>query len=261
MSVRPLLKWPGGKRWLVPKLKELYDPSWRLVDPFVGGASVPIGLNPKRCLVNDISPHVINLYWWLREGLDTEGDWFQPVPFKNDAETYYANRDRFNALIRDGKEVTKEAALLFYYLNRTGFNGLCRFNSKGEYNVPFGKYAQINYLQDFDEYREYMDWDLQHGDFSELELEPTDFIYADPPYDAGFTKYTQGDFTWEDQERLAKWLAAHPGPVVASNRATERIVALYKSLGFDLTEVMGPRRIAANGNRDKVPEMLATRNL
>jgi site-specific DNA-adenine methylase len=69
------------------------------------------------------------------------------------------------------------------------------------------------------------------GDFAELEIEPDDFIYADPPYDVEFTQYSKDAFTWEDQVRVAEWLARHPGPVVLSNQATERIVKLYRKLG------------------------------
>ncbi len=69
-------------------------------------------------------------------------------------------------------------------------------------------------------------------DFAQLSIDPHDFIYADPPYDVEFTQYAKEGFVWQDQVRLAEWLASHPGPVVLSNQATERIVGLYKKLGF-----------------------------
>ena len=80
---------------------------------------------------------------------------------------------------------TVEAASLFYYLNRTGFNGLCRFNSRGEFNVPF-------------------------------------------------TQYSRAGFSWDDQARAVEWLARREGPVVLSNQATPRVVALYGKLGYDI---------------------------
>ena len=131
-----------------------------------------------------------------------------------------------------GKGGNKQAAELFYYLNRTGYNGLCRFNSKGEFNVPFGRYKRINYTKNFSAYREiFSKWEFQCEDFASLPIKPGDFIYADPPYDVQFTKYAKEDFSWADQVRLAEFLSAHEGPVVLSNQATERIVRLYERRG------------------------------
>ena len=95
------------------------------------------------------------------------------------------------------------------------------------------------------------------GDFEDLKLRNDDFVYADPPYDVEFTQYAKQAFTWEDQVRLAKWLAQHPGPVVASNQATDRIVELYSSLGFKLMTLDAPRRISCTGDRTPAREVLA----
>mgnify|MGYP000892820653 CR=1 FL=1 len=257
-TIRPPLKWAGGKRWLVPHLQPIWNEHShrRLVEPFCGGLSVSLGLAPQEALISDINPHLINLYKWLQRGLAIE------IDLVNDKDTYYVNRDRFNKLATTGQEDTKEASALFYYLNRTGFNGLCRFNSKGEFNVPFGRYKTINYQRVFGEYVEALSsWVFQQGSFDELEIEDSDFIYADPPYDVEFTKYAKEDFTWDDQVRLAQWLASHSGPVVLSNQATPRIVELYSGLGFRLRFFDAPRRISCTGDRTPAKEVLATRNL
>src|SRR6185436_573154 len=100
------------------------------------------------------------------------------------------HRSRFNQLIDNGKSQTAEAAQLFYYLNRTGFNGLCRFNRSGEFNVPFGKYARIGYTRDFSPYRDVVgSWTFTNADVEAVPLKPSDFVYADPPYDVEFTTY------------------------------------------------------------------------
>src|SRR5690606_6044383 len=175
---------------------------------------------------------------------------------------YYAHRERFNALLASGKGHTKEAASLFYYLNRTGYNGLCRFNQKGFYNVPFGRYGNINYTRDFSPFREaFQDCEFSSRDFEQLAVCPSDLIYADPPYDVPFTQYAKEDFRWEDQVRLAEWLAAHPGPVILSNQATPRIVKLYRSLGFRLRFLDAPRMINCTGDRTPAKEVLACKNL
>jgi DNA adenine methylase len=179
-----------------------------------------------------------------------------------DRELYYAYRARFNRLIAEGKADTQEAAELFYYLNRTGYNGLCRFNRKGEFNVPFGKYKAVTYTQDFTPYKEvFRNWEFTCLDFRQVDISPEDFVYADLPYDVEFTEYSPGGFSWEDQIALAETLADHPGPVVISNQATPKVVGLYRSLGYELQFLPAPRRISCNGNRDKALEVLALRNL
>lgn len=256
-ELQPLLKWIGGKRWLVPRLVQYYQLSRRLVDPFVGGMSVPLGLRAEKAVISDINPHLINLYRWLQAGL-TPGNL---VDFTNSEHCYYMNRDRFNQLCVQRDYQSKEGALLFYYLNRTCFNGLCRFNQAGLFNAAYGKYKNLVYREDFSDYRDAMkDWLITCGDFTDVNLQPDDFIYADPPYDNTFTKFTPEDFGWSDQERLARWLAAHPGPVVASNSYTERIVDLYKSLGFQVYIGDAPRRVSCDGNRDNATEILAMKN-
>ena len=104
-------------------------------------------------------------------------------------------------------------------------------------------------------------WEFSNQDIEELEIEPEDFVYADPPYDVEFTTYSSGGFSWSDQERTAKLLASHPGPVVISNQATPRIVELYESLGFELTYLDGPRRISCTGDRSSAREVLAVKTV
>jgi DNA adenine methylase len=256
--LQPPLKWAGGKRWLVPRLQHLWQPHQRrrLVEPFVGGLAVALGLAPRRALLNDTNPHLINFYHWLQHGLVID------LEMRNERELFYAQRQRFNDLVRAGAHKSREAAALFYYLNRTCFNGLCRFNNRGAYNVPFGRYRTINYTRDFRPYRRALSrWEFRSGDFVAIELDPGDLIYADPPYDVEFTAYTAGGFGWDDQVRLAEWLAAHRGPVIASNQATDRILDLYSRLGFQITILEAPRMIACNGDRRPALEILATRNL
>jgi len=255
------LKWAGGKRWLIPHLL----PTWekhqdkRLVEPFAGGLAVTLGLRPRFALINDANTHLISFYKWLQHGLDLRP---LAVDFVKDPNVYYRNRERFNNLIRDGKSASREAAALFYYLNRTGFNGLCRFNGSGSFNVPFGKYKSIQYREHFLEYREVLaPYTFSQGPFEDLETNANDFIYADPPYDVQFTSYSSGGFTWGDQERLATWLASRPGPVVASNQATMRVQELYEGLGFDVALIMAPRRISCDGNREDAREILATKGI
>jgi len=257
VTLKPPLKWAGGKRWLVPHL----EPIWRLyskrryVEPFCGGLAVVLGLQPERALLNDINPHLINFYRHLQNGLRLG------IEMRNDEQLFYQHRDRFNQLIQNGGARSNEAAELFYYLNRTCFNGLCRFNKGGEFNVPFGTYETINYAADFSQYaKTFKQWKFTNVDVEKVEIEAEDFIYADPPYDVEFTTYSSGGFSMDDQRRTAERLAKHRGPVVISNQATTRIVELYEDLGFELSYLSGPRRISCTGDRTAAREVLAIKH-
>jgi DNA adenine methylase len=228
------------------------------MEPFCGGLAVALSLRPKRALLNDINPHAVHFYSWLKRGLKVD----DRLEFANREALYYEHRTRFNELVWGGGAESAEAAALFYYLNRTCYNGLCRFNSKGRFNVPFGRYERINYKRDFSDYRRtFSDWELSIGDFERAAVENDDFLYADPPYDVDFRSYSKEGFNWQDQVRLGEWLAKHRGPVVLSNQATARILRLYKSLGFNLRVIDAPRMINCTGDRSPAKEVLATRGL
>lgn len=215
-----------------------------------------LGLSPERALLNDVNPHLINFYRQVQRGLEMS------VDARYEEDLFYSHRSRFNQLVNNGGAKSSEAAQLFYYLNRTCYNGLCRFNRSGEFNVPFGKYTTVNYTTTFRPYRSlFRHWTFTNDDLEKLDVHLDDFIYADPPYDVEFTTYSAGGFTWDDQVRTAKWLAKHRGPVLLSNQATPRIVRLYRQLGFQLTFFDAPRRISSNGDRAKAREVLASRNL
>ena len=256
-TVGPALKWAGGKRWLLPHLRPLWQQfsERRLVEPFVGGMSVALGLQPRRAYLSDLNEHLVNFYQWLQRGLITEGE------LVHEESAFYAARTRFNELIRQQQQYSAEAAALFYYLNRTCFNGLCRFNRKNEFNVPFGRYKTINYTRNFTAYQAPLAlWEIAHHAFEHTPVQEDDFIYVDPPYDTPFTQYAKEDFTWADQEKLVHWLGTYDVPTVATNQATPRILELYQDAGFQVQTLAAPRRISCTGDRTPAQEILATKN-
>lgn len=269
----PVVKWAGGKSWLLPVIEELYKKKHgrkRFVEVCGGGIALSLGLAPISALINDINPHLVNLYHWLKIGLVADYDIKHGtrrtlVRMENCRDVYLSNRKRFNDLILTQQWNTQEAALLFWYLNRTGFNGLCRFSKKGNYNVPFGKYARIDYgafVEKFLHYQKVLSgWRFISRDFESVPLGGQDFVYIDPPYDTPFVAYAKQGFTWYDQVRLANWATKIQGPVVVSNAATERVIDLYRKHGFTIHLLDAPRRIACNGNRAKAQEMLAVRGV
>lgn len=221
--MKPFLKWAGGKSWIVPKIQDLYNGE-RFVELFAGSAAVSLGLEAKNVLLNDVNCHLIDCHHFASLGLERS---VVPINWAHDESVYYANRDRFNNARNSGMVVYLGA--LFYYMNRNGYNGLCRFNRKGECNVPFGRYKTVGYVDDFLEYASIMkQWELQSGDFRLVPLRQDDFVFADPPYDGDATAFTEyfGKFDWSDQVALAHHLAEHRGKVVLTNLATERICNL-----------------------------------
>jgi DNA adenine methylase len=269
-TLAPFLKWLGCKTEVAPRLAEIYAPfrdthTW--IEPFCGALGAVLGVMPKYALLNDVNPHLINLYKQIQYGLDADQTLIGDISKSH----YYKIRSRFRVLASKNIDdlyqyERKEVASLFYYLNRVGWRGLCRSSDKSGFNVPYGHYKDPILDHDFALYKEvFKDWSFINGSYEQcLPIPPVKdadfFVYADPPYDDGFVNYS-GDFTWEDQVKLAETLAALNCPVVASNKATDRIQALYKSLGFDIEIISVRRRIAGNGDRSPVDEILATKNV
>jgi DNA adenine methylase len=267
-KLEPILRWAGGKRkhkWLFEAITKVFNPhKHRLIEPFAGGLAIALGVDPKWALLNDKNHYLIDLYSRIKTGFEIDPN------LKNytSKESYYRLRDRFNALLSMPQyaEVQTEIIELFYYLNRTGFNGLCRFNQSGGYNNAYGDLAKPKLAHDFEAYRaKFENWIFTSMDFELIEPFSNDIIVADAPYDVLEGKddhdYVAGGFDWVDQVRLADWLASLKRPVFSCNLATDRVVDLYTTKGFDIQYVNAPRAIACNGDRAKVREILATKNL
>lgn len=260
MTTTPL-KWAGGKKWIAP----IVEPLWqalskerprRWVELFSGGMSLAFHFRPQNALLNDKNPHVINFFTWLQKGLRVEA-----FP-KYEEKSFYKARERFNELLTLNLHQSQEAAALFYYLNRTGFNGLCRFNKKGLFNVPYGRHKSLLLIKDFSEHAKITsNWVFINDDFSNSPLKKDDLIYLDPPYDDSFQNYHSNSFDWDEQKRLADWASQLTQPLLISNLATPRILKLYKEYGFSSQLIKAPRRISANGGRAPATEVLAYRNL
>ena len=201
-DVRPFLKWPGGKYRLLSRIRQVLHPGKRLIEPFVGSGAVFLNTDYDAYLLADANPDLISLYSRLLE----EGTAFISYCRKffdsrsNTPEAYYAYRDEFN---ETGRARRKSA--LFLYLNRHGYNGLCRYNGKGGFNTPFGRYDKPYFpekeMQAF--VRRSQGTTLLQARFDEsmAKAQPGDAVYCDPPYvplseTAHFTDYHAGGFAW-----------------------------------------------------------------
>lgn len=280
----PFLKWAGGKRRLVPFIARVLGlalpapdaaveagsavSSWkRLIEPFAGSAALSLALFDafEAVWLNDVNEDLMNVYRVLQA--DPEGYILAAKalfhPDTNNAQTYYRWRDEFN------RTSSKERrAALFLYLNRHGYNGLCRYNSAGRFNVPFGRYKRPYFPEP--ELRAAA-VAVQRARLTCFDFETVlqdarrgDVVYCDPPYvplsaTASFTDYASGGFDLAQQERLAAAAEAarqRGAVVVISNHDTEWTRALYQAAEIHSLPVH--RSISANSQtRGQVPEIVA----
>lgn len=264
---RAFLKWAGGKYKLVDTINPMLPKGERLVEPFVGAASVFLNTDYESYLLNDINQDLINLYQTLQVKpevfIKEAAKLF--IPKNNDADVYYDMRARFN-----GCKNKFERSLLFLYLNRHGYNGLCRYNKSGGFNVPFGKYKKPYFPQ---AELEFFAEKAQKAIFTCVSYRQTfeqvtsgDVIYCDPPYvplskTASFTTYASNGFGLDEQADLAN--AAEEAcsnkkvSVLISNHNTIWTRKIYEHANRIKTINVG-RSISQKGNgRKKVGELLA----
>ncbi len=263
---RAFLKWAGGKFKLVDDIAKHLPNGDRLVEPFVGAGSVFLNTDYDSYLLCDINQDLINLYEIVKnqpeEYIAAAKALF--VPEKNDKAAYYAIRDEFN----QSKDPFLRS-VYFLYMNRHGFNGLCRYNRKGGFNVPFGSYKKPYFPEK--ELRAFS-VKAQKAEFLcigyEQAIEMTqqgDVIYCDPPYaplstTASFTTYVGAGFSLDDQAilaRISRHRAIDDGiPVLISNHDIPLTRELYR--GARLSQIAVQRNISQNGSgRKKVAELMA----
>lgn len=265
----PFLKWVGGKRQLVPRIKNIIPiTTTRLVEPFMGGAAVFFATSHKTGWLNDVNPELVNCYQVVR---DKPEALIQSLSGHIYEKTYYLNiraLDRGEGGLAALSDI--ERASRFIYLNRTGFNGMYRVNAKGQFNVPFGRYTNPRICDADGIYAcsaHLHRCQISCLDFESVLAEATtdDFIYLDPPYiplsdTAYFTSYSDAGFNMSDQKRLAeavKQLDRRGVAFALSNSHCAEVEALYA--GFQFHQVEAARNINAKADgRQPVGEYIIT---
>jgi len=264
---RPFLKWPGSKYRLAPKLRNALPSGTRLIEPFVGSGSVSITNAHRydRILAGDVNADLIELFRLLQ----AEGEHFVDecallfTKQTNCASSYYSLRAEFNAA-----SDKRHRAVLFLYLNRHCFNGLCRYNRSGHFNVSFGKYARPYFprreMLEFRAATRHVEFRAANFERTMDEAGPGDVVYCDPPYvpltaTANFTSFSGRPFGPDAQRALADRArdAARRGAVVVlSNHDTEETRALYA--GARIRRLQVSRSIGASArSRKTAPELIA----
>lgn len=265
-ACKPFLKWAGNKYRIMDRIHKILPAGNRLVEPFTGSGAVFLNTEFEEYLLTDSNADLIGLFNTLKQ----EGEHFIEACAEmfsgkyNDADKFYEIRERFNQ-----SHDIQERAILFIYLNRHGYNGLCRYNSKGGFNVPFGRYKKPYFP-----HKEMQAFHLkaQRAEFLQRDFEDTfkqlqsgDVVYCDPPYvplsaSANFTSYSRGGFSDEQQQRLAQ-LARQVSseqdiPIIISNHNTRETREYYH--GAEIKKFQVQRYISRDGkNRNSAGELLA----
>lgn len=243
--MKPLLKWPGGKRRLAENIatrisQQIGDNS-RYIELCAGGAAVFFYLEPKRAVLVDVCKPLISFYEAVRREPDAFYDELLKIlALPHCEETYQKIKGEWN-----GNDFGVRFAARLLYLNRTGFNGLFRLNERLEYTVAWGKKEKLPAFPSRQEIRAAAELlqraTIYHRDFSYV-LRSThagDVVYVDPPYWGTYDRYSGGEFPAKKQRQLASGL----------QRAVKRGVSVYAS-NIDCEDI---RRLYAWANIDVVP--------
>lgn len=264
--VRPFLKWAGGKYRLLPQLLDKFpSDAPRLIEPFLGAAAISLNTNYPIHIVNDVNKDLINIWLNLRE----QGDIFIENCEKSFTQDNN-NRDKFNYFREIFNNINDDyiKSNLFIYLNRHCFNGLCRYNNKGFFNVPFGKYNKPYFPRKEMEqaFVKISNWQIYNEDFRKIFslAKEGDLIYCDPPYipssiTASFSKYSTNDFNIKDHQDLAECAnnASKLGAtVIISNSLTLTTEEIYIKKYQPQVDIINASRVIGVKNRGSVKEYL-----
>ena len=270
---KPFVKWAGGKRQILDKLKKYIPEDFNTYyEPFVGGGALLFELSPKKAVINDSNKELMNVYECIKDEnkFTKMCNELNNYERSHSEEFYFEIRNKDRDKIKFNKMVDYKRAARTIYLNKACFNGLYRVNSKNEFNVPFNKKNKINTydgqnLGIIHSFLNFNDIKILSIDFEESvkDAKKGDFVYFDPPYDSDtktFNSYTEDGFGKDEQRRLARVfmeLDAKGVYVMLSNHNTILVNELYKDYNIDLIEAK--RSINANGKkRGNVEEVIIT---
>jgi len=273
-SIKPYLKWAGGKRQLLAEIKKHLPKdidAYTYYEPFIGAGALFFDLKPKKAVVNDHNTQLILTYHAIRNNVEELILLLQEYKIKNSREFYYEirNADRDRVKFNAATDTEKAARLIF--LNRTCFNGLYRVNSRGLFNVPYGKnknpsICEGSLLRLISEYLRTNEIVILNSDFEQAvsTANKESFIYFDPPYhspdSSHFSQYQAGGFGEKEQERLRNTMLKMTNQGIKclqSNSDTEYIRRLYNYDFFDIIPVKAKRAINSNSlKRGFVNELL-----
>jgi DNA adenine methylase len=226
-SLKPLIKWSGGKYDELKIIKQYLPIKYSLyIEPFIGSGALFFDLQPPKSIICDTHIELIDFYNEIKNGnINKIYDFMETN--KNDEDTYYNIRDNLkieNSIINASR---------FYYLRKTCYRGMLRYNKSGKFNIPFGKYKTCNYDILLDSsYEELLKKSIIIcGDYKTIFNEynsEDNFIFLDPPYDSIFKNYGYNDFTEKDHIELSQFFKTTKNKCMLVIGKTDFIVSLYK---------------------------------
>jgi DNA adenine methylase len=273
--MKPLLKWAGGKRHIAATIQQHMPEDWvsgTYFEPFLGGAALFLHLGPKRAVLGDINGRLVNFY---KDVQSRPGEVILEIQAIEKAFNALATIDEKNALFLEVRNEfnssssdNPRSSALMYCLNKLCFNGLYRENSKGGFNVPFGKKTVFPSpdIENFELFSKALaNAQIMNEDFQSVisSAEAGDFVYFDPPYipldrTSNFTSYAASGFNLDDQQRLASVLAELKSRgirAMVSNSDTETTREIYRDSRF--VEITAPRSVSAKASgRGRIDELL-----
>lgn len=271
---KPFIKWVGGKRQLLPELDKYLPTDFKnYYEPFIGGGGLLFHLQPTQAVINDFNGELTNTYCQVK---------YHPKEliallsrmFECDSKEYYLDVRAWDRQADFHQRTQLERAARFIYLNKAGFNGLWRVNSKGQNNVPYGYRKNLHVdaetILDDSQYLHDHDIKIMTGDYCDVLkiVKPKSLVYLDPPYlpvtsTASFTGYTKDGFGLEQQKTLRDWALKlakeRQVKVMLSNADVPLLYDLYSDPIFHIHQVRARRNINSNGNkRGPVGEVIIT---
>ncbi|HEX0495051.1 TPA: DNA adenine methylase [Streptococcus pneumoniae] len=272
VTLQPFTKWTGGKRQLLPVIRELIPKTYnRYFEPFVGGGALFFDLAPKDAVINDFNAELINCYQQIKDNPQELIEILKVHQEYNSKEYYLdlrsADRDERIDMM---SEVQRAARIL--YMLRVNFNGLYRVNSKNQFNVPYGRYKNPKIVDEelisaISVYLNNNQLEIKVGDFEKaiVDVRTGDFVYFDPPYiplseTSAFTSYTHEGFSFADQVRLRdafKSLSDTGAYVMLSNSSSALVEELYKDFNIHYVEATRTNG-AKSSSRGKISEIIVT---
>ena len=262
------LKWVGGKYAILDKIIPHINATNKLIEPFMGSIVVSLNIRTKECVLNDYNPDLVNFFENAIASPEALIDYVSPYFCEMNSTKYYDTRELFNSTPRN----TFERACLFLIMNKFAFNGVCRYNKNGIFNVPYSNHKHISVPNLMNVRNSFRDRKVtfHNLDFADdmlyQNLNEGDVVYFDPPYlpsddyDSNFSDYTGEDFTIQQHEtlaKIAKQLYDRKIRVVISNHDTKLTRELYSQASYMLS-IPKKRNISSQKEKRKtVNELLA----
>lgn len=259
--MKPLLKWAGGKTWLLKQLQEFLPKSYNNYhEPFVGGGAFFLNYNNgEKRFLSDTNEELINFYLAIKHSHHS---------LHSELLSYETNKDFYYNVREQSFEDKIKKAARFYYLNQHCYNGLYRVNRKNKFNVPYGRPVR-DFEPNIDEFtlasQQLANTEVFCGDFEESlkNIKENDLVFLDPPYTVahnlnGFVAYNQKIFSWADQERLAKYIEKIKdigAYYILTNANHQSTIELYGTLG-NISIIERHSTIGNLNSRKRISEIL-----